>query len=97
MLIRVRDYTNSPFPILYDGDKIYNVIDQAWYTCSHITLSFRNIEIAPTSFLNNAIGRLYSKYASANIKDKLKVVDADQDILANIKIVTDNAKVQFNM
>jgi len=78
-----------------DGDKLYELIEKALEAKSCVTLSFRDVTLLTSAFLNSAIGRLYGKFSEETIRDSLKAEDIEQDDLRLIKAVTDNAKQYY--
>lgn len=78
-----------------DGDKLYEHIISALEAGQCVRLSFRNVTLLTSAFLNSAIGRLYGKLSEEEIRLRLKVEDIEQDDMQLIKAVADNAKQYF--
>ena len=78
-----------------DGQKVYERLNTALEANQDVTLSFHNVTTLTSAFLNAAIGQLYGKFSEEQIRDLLKVEDAEQDDLALLKRVVDNAKQYF--
>ena len=78
-----------------DGQKVYERLSVALKADRNVTLSFHNVTTLTSAFLNAAIGQLYGTFSKEQIRDLLKVVDAEQDDLALLKRVVDNAKLYF--
>ena len=78
-----------------DGQKVYERLNTALEASRSVELSFRNVTTLTSAFLNAAIGQLYSTFSEEQIRDLLKVEDAEQDDLALLKRVVDNAKLYF--
>ena len=78
-----------------DGQKVYDRIAAALKADREVALSFRNVTTLTSAFLNAAIGQLYEAFSEKQIRSKLKVEDMEQDDLALLKRVVDNAKVYF--
>lgn len=78
-----------------DGQKVFERLNTALRTNRNVVLSFHNITTLTSAFLNAAIGQLYGKYDENHIRSFLKVEDAEQDDLALLKRVVDNAKQYF--
>ncbi|MDE0466356.1 MAG: STAS-like domain-containing protein [Candidatus Poribacteria bacterium] len=78
-----------------DGQKVYKRLATALKTDRDVSLSFHNITALTAAFLNAAIGQLYGTFSEEKIRSHLKVEDAEQDDLALLKRVVDNAKLYF--
>ena len=77
------------------GQKIHDRLDAALKANQEVILSFHNVTALTAAFLNTAIGQLYGTFSEKRIQDLLKVEDAEQDYLALLKRVVDNAKLYF--
>jgi hypothetical protein len=87
---------DSPFCVSSDdGQKIHDRLDAALKANREVVLSFRNVTSLTAVFLNAAIGQLYGTFSEEQIRNLLKVEDAEQDDLALLKRVVDNAKSYF--
>ena len=78
-----------------DGQKVYERLDAALKADRSVALSFHNVTTLTSAFLNTAIGQLYGTFNEEQIRDLLKVEDVEQDDLALLKRVVDNAKQYF--
>ncbi len=78
-----------------DGQKVYDRLYTALQNDRHVALSFLNVTTLTSAFLNAAIGQLYGKFDEDQIRSLLKVEDAEQDDLALLKRVVENAKLYF--
>ena len=78
-----------------DGQKIYDRLEAAFKANQGIVLSFRNVTVLTSAFLNAAIGQLYGTFSEEQIRALLKVEDMEQDDLGLLKRVVDNAKLYF--
>ncbi len=78
-----------------DGQKVYERLKTALETDRKIVLSFHNVTTLTSAFLNAAIGQLYGTFDEKQIRELLKVEDMEQDDLALLKRVVDNAKLYF--
>ena len=56
-----------------DGDRLFETISAFLEKDFEVVLDFINIETLTSTFLNAAIGQLYSKFDSPLLKQKLKV------------------------
>ncbi|MDE0014644.1 MAG: STAS-like domain-containing protein [Candidatus Poribacteria bacterium] len=78
-----------------DGQKVYDRLNAALETGREVALSFRNVTTLTSAFLNAAIGQLYGTFSEEQVRAQLKVEDMEQDDLALLKRVVDNAKLYF--
>lgn len=78
-----------------DGQKIYDRLAAAFKEEKSVTLSFRNVTILTSAFLNAAIGQLYGSFTDDEIRSLLKVQDIQPDDLELLKRVVDTAKQYF--
>ena len=77
------------------GEKVYERLNTALEADREVILSFDNVTALTTAFLNAAVGQLYGSFSEEKIRSLLKVEDANQDDLALLKLVVDNAKLYF--
>lgn len=78
--INVFNVVNSPYCIApEDGQKIYGLIATALREGQDVQLSFLNITIVITAFLNEAIGVLYKDFDEAII-NRIQYVDVSDDL-----------------
>ncbi len=78
-----------------DGQKVFSLIKKGFDEGKKITLSFQNVDMITTAFLNTAVGQLYRDYPEDKIKSSLEVVNIDPDDARRIKRVTDTAKAFY--
>jgi hypothetical protein len=78
-----------------DGKKVYKRIVKALSEERHVVLSFHNVTILTSAFLNMAIGQLYGKFSEETVREFLKVQDISQDDLELLKLVVETAKAYF--
>ena len=94
--ISIFEVVGSPLCVASgDGQKVYDRLSTAFEKDRHVALSFRNVTTLTSAFLNAAIGQLYGTFSEEQIRNLLKVEDAEQDDLALLKRVVDNAKLYF--
>lgn len=74
------------------GDIIYNEITNAFEKNEEIVLDFKNVESMISPFLNNAIGQLYGRYTSEDIKQHLILENFPPEKNATLNVVINNAK-----
>ncbi len=60
-----------------------------------IKLDFANIELITSTFLNAAIGQLYSQFDSPFLRERLKVDNLSKEDLELLKKVVERAKEYF--
>lgn len=77
------------------GDEIFKLIDKALQNELTINIDFGDIKILTTAFLNSAIGQLYSKYTSNELKKTLRLHNISDSDKLLLKKVTDRAKEYF--
>lgn len=78
-----------------DGQKVYDRLAAAMKEGRSVRLSFRNVTILTSAFLNAAIGQLYGTFSEEQIRALLKVQDMQPDDLALLKRVVETAKQYF--
>ena len=94
--ISLFEVVGSPFCVASDdGQKIHDRLDATLKANREVVLSFRNVTSLTAAFLNTAIGQLYGVFSEDHIRELLKVEDVEQDDLALLKRVVDNAKLYF--
>ncbi len=78
-----------------DGQKVYERIKKILSEKRKVSLSFLNIEMLTTAFLNTAIGQLYKDFTEEFIKENLEVVEMSNSGLVSLKRVIDTAKLYY--
>lgn len=78
-----------------DGEKVFALISKAIADDKKVILSFLNVEMLTTAFLNTAIGQLYRDFSEEKIKEYLSVKDMTQNGLTALKRVVDTAKLYY--
>ena len=78
-----------------DGQKVFGLIKKVLLDRRKVTLSFLNVEMLTTAFLNTAIGQLYRDFPEELIKANLKVDNLSQSGLVSLKRVVDTAKLYY--
>ena len=78
-----------------DGDRLYDRIAEAFAAGYHVNLSFCNVTLLTSAFLNHAIGRLYGKFTAEEIETRLSYTDIEPDDKDMVDAVVDNAKQFF--
>lgn len=78
-----------------DGQKVYELILKAFNEKKKVLLSFQNIEILTTAFLNTAIGQLYKDFQDDYIRENLQVSEISESGIVALKRVVDTAKLYY--
>ena len=78
-----------------DGQKVYERLSTAFERDRRVALSFHSVTALTSAFLNAAIGQLYGTFSEEQIRALLEVKSMEQDDLALLKRVVDNAKQYF--
>jgi len=78
-----------------DGQKVFEMIKKALAENRKVTLSFLNVEMLTTAFLNTAVGQLYRDFPEDEIRENLKVENISQSGLVSLKRVVDTAKLYY--
>ena len=94
--ISLFEVVGSPFCVASDdGQKVHKHLDAALKANQEIFLSFGNVTALTAAFLNTAMGQLYGTFSEEKIRSLLKVEDAEQDDLALLNSVINNARLYF--
>ena len=94
--ISIYEVVGSPLCVASDdGQKVYNLITTALKIDQWVPLSFPNVTALTAAFLNSAIGQLYGVFSEEKIRSLLKMENIEQDDLALLKRVVENAKLYF--
>ncbi len=78
-----------------DGQKVFELIIKVLTEGRNVTLSFLNVEMLTTAFLNTAIGQLYRDFPEEVVREKLKVENLSQSGMVSLKRVVDTAKLYY--
>jgi len=79
-----------------EGQKVFSMIKKAFEENRKVVLSFLNIKILTTAFLNTAIGELYKDFSEEFIKQNLKIETMNESGIIKLKKVVDTAKLRYN-
>jgi hypothetical protein len=79
-----------------EGQKVYDLIRKAFAENRKVVLSFLNIEMLTTAFLNTAVGQLYKDYSEEKIRGNLYVENMTDSGKVILKRVVDTAKLYYN-
>lgn len=78
-----------------DGQKVFELIQQALKDGKKVRLSFKSVESLTSAFLNAAVGQLYGVFSHELLKESLSVMDMENDDLVLLKRVIETAKQYF--
>ena len=78
-----------------DGQKVFELIKTNLSEGRIVTLSFLNVEMLASEFLNTAIGQLYKDFPVTFIKENLKIEDLSLTGAVSLKRVVDTAKLSY--
>jgi len=78
-----------------DGQKVYDRLAPILKEGRKVELSFHNITVLTSAFLNAAVGQLYGEFSEGHIRSLLTVQDMQPDDLSLLKRVVDTAKQYF--
>jgi len=78
-----------------DGESLFTRIKGAISKDVEVEVSFANVKLIVSSFLNAGIGQLYGEFDEALIKKKLKVTDLSKDDEDLLTTVVQRAKEYF--
>lgn len=78
-----------------DGKKVFNEIKRILDGGNKAVISFLNVEMLTSAFLNTAIGALYGEFSFDKIKESLSVKDISEDDKLLLKKVNDTAKAFY--
>ena len=96
IIIHVFNVVGSGFCVeADDGQKVYGLIKKALHEGRKIKLSFQNVEILTSAFLNTAIGQLYRDFTEEQIKSSLSVEHILPEDKVLLKRVTATAKLYY--
>ncbi len=78
-----------------DGQKVYEIIKKALQENRKVKVSFQNVEMLTSAFLNTAIGQLYKDFTEEEIKRSLSVDNLANEDAALLKRVVSTAKLYY--
>lgn len=79
-----------------DGNRVFQVLKAAMKEGHAVSVSFLNVEMLTSAFLNTAIGQLYRDFTEPEIEKLLQVIDLQTDDSALLKRVIDTAKLFYS-
>lgn len=78
-----------------DGEKVFAQVSAALKAVKKVILSFQNVEMLTSAFLNSAIGQLYRDFSENEIKEALTVIKLEGADRVLLKRVIDTAKLFY--
>lgn len=94
--ISIFEVVGSPLCVASgDGQKVYDRLAPGIEQGHGVVLSFRNVTLLTSAFLNTAIGQLYGRFDEEQIRSSLNVADMEADDLVLLKRVVETAKRYF--
>ena len=78
-----------------DGQRVYDLIVKAFEQKLQVILSFQNVELLTTAFLNTAVGQLYGRFTEDEIRERLHVENLSESGKVALKRVVDTAKLFY--
>jgi Icc-related predicted phosphoesterase len=96
VIINVFNVVGSSFGVeAEDGKKVFELIYKALKEKKKVVLSFLNIEVLTTAFLNMAVGQLYKDFSETDIRSNVEVKDITNPGAVALKRVVDTAKLYY--
>lgn len=96
IIVRVFDIVGGRLCVSADdGQTVHDKIAPLLREGRNLSISFDNVDIVISAFLNAAIGQLYGEFTEEQIRELLSVRDMAPEDLALLKRVIDNAKIYF--
>lgn len=78
-----------------DGKKVYELIHKCLKENKKVKLSFQNVEMLTSAFLNTAVGQMYRDFPEDQIKTSLSVEALSPEDLTLLKRVNNTAKLFY--
>jgi len=78
-----------------DGDAVFNAISKTLSEDKLVEISFQNVEMLTSAFLNTAIGQLYKDFSEDKIRALVKVVNIEKADSALLRRVIETAKLYY--
>ena len=96
LTISIYEVVSSPLCVASgDGQKVYERLAAVLKENRQVSLSFRNVSTLTPTFLNTAVGQLYSEFSEEQVRALLKVQDIQADDSKLLKRVVETAKAYF--
>ncbi|MDX2245936.1 MAG: STAS-like domain-containing protein [Bacteroidia bacterium] len=95
-IIQVFNIVGSPYCVeAEDGEKLFQILRNALSARQPIEISFLNVEILTTAFLNTAVGQLYRDFSNSDIKKYLTVTSLSATGAVALRRVVETAKLYY--
>jgi hypothetical protein len=78
-----------------DGQKVFEFVSSAIVAGKKVFLSFQNVEMLTSAFLNTAIGQLYRDFSEERIREGLSIIEMEAADMILLKRVVDTAKISY--
>lgn len=94
--LNVKDITESSLAVsAADGEIVYSKLVEAFEKDEKVVVDFKDIELTITAFLNASIGKLYGRFSTEEIREKLSIENLQVEEKQLLKMVIDLAKRRF--
>lgn len=87
MQINIKQICHKKTVTRMDGEKIYTILTQAWNAEEVFFVNFDNILVASVSFMDEAFGKLATRYTKEELQKKLRfenLVEYDRALLNDV-------------
>ena len=78
-----------------DGEKVYELLRKALAEMKMVEISFLNVELLTTAFLNSAVGKLYGIFSEELLKKSLSVKEITPSGAVSLKRVVETTKAFY--
>lgn len=78
-----------------DGEVVFGAISKALQREQPVEISFQNVDMLTSAFLNPAIGQLYRDFSEAKIRQFVKVSEIEDADIALLRRVIETAKLYY--
>lgn len=78
-----------------DGEVVFNAISKAIQQEQLVEISFQNVDMLTSAFLNPAIGQLYRDFTEEKVRELVRVTEIDDADIALLRRVIDTAKLYY--
>lgn len=78
-----------------DGETLFTAISKALQQELQVEISFQNVEMLTSAFLNTAIGQLYRDFSEESIRALVKVTNIEDADKALLRRVIETAKLYY--
>lgn len=96
VIVRVFDIVGGSLCVsAEDGQRVHDKIVPLLREGQKVVLSFEQVETLISAFLNAAVGQLYGEFPEERIRELVSVRDMDEEDVAVLKRVVENAKAYF--